>query len=237
MGFGAKGMSSVAFNQFWKERVEKEEAEIVHGSEKAVKNDGPVVIQGPLGVSMVRTYAQNQHRTSPYRHKSSLRGSAAFVRTARDKQVADEAKTPASSRASSRAPSVAGSSVSRVSRASRGSKASSRFHKPKGPPAPPSLAGSSVSSIASGDRPPIKEITIPGGLGGVGMGGTDVETCSNVSYPTTPHHSLAGTATEQVIQRLEDLEEQLHIERLKRLQTEKDMKQLMVEARKKTSKK
>ena len=29
MGFGAKGMSSVAFNQFWKERVEKEEAEML----------------------------------------------------------------------------------------------------------------------------------------------------------------------------------------------------------------
>lgn len=49
-------MSSVAFNQFWKERVEKEEAEIVNGSEKALKNE-TVVIQGPLGVSTVRTYA------------------------------------------------------------------------------------------------------------------------------------------------------------------------------------
>ena len=56
MGFGAKGMSSVAFNQFWKERVEKEEAEIVNGGEKALKNE-TVVIQGPLGVSTVRTYA------------------------------------------------------------------------------------------------------------------------------------------------------------------------------------
>ena len=59
MGFGAKGMSSVAFNQFWKERVEKEEAEIVNGSEKAMKNE-TVVVQGPLGVSMVRTYAQHR---------------------------------------------------------------------------------------------------------------------------------------------------------------------------------
>lgn len=68
--------------------------------------------------------------------------------------------------------------------------------------------------------------------GGIGVGGND-ETCSNVSYPTTPHHSLAGTATEQVIQRLEDLEQQLHFERLKRLQTEKDMKKLMNAATKK----
>ena len=93
MGFGAKGMSSVAFNQFWKERVEKEEAEIVSGSEKAQSQNTPVVIQGPLGVSMVRTYAP------PHRHKSSLRGSAAFVRTARDKKRDDRPASVVSSRA------------------------------------------------------------------------------------------------------------------------------------------
>ena len=38
---------------------EKEEAEIVNGSEKAMKNE-TVVVQGPLGVSMVRTYAQHR---------------------------------------------------------------------------------------------------------------------------------------------------------------------------------
>ncbi|WZN64349.1 hypothetical protein HKI87_09g59050 [Chloropicon roscoffensis] len=211
MGFGAKGMSSVAFNQFWKERVEKEEAEIVSGSEKAQSQNTPVVIQGPLGVSMVRTYAP------PHRHKSSLRGSAAFVRTARDKKRDDR---PASV-VSSRAPSEAGSRMSGSSRASRASL------RKKVPPAAPSQV--SVSTIASGDRPPIKEITIPGGAS---LGGDD-ETCSNVSYPTTPHHSLAGTATEQVIQRLEDLEQQLHFERMKRLQTEKDMKELMVAAKSK----
>ena len=195
-----------------------------------------------------------------------MRGSAAFVRTARDKKGGTQGeRTP--SRASSRAPSEAGSRISRASL------------RKKGPPAPPSNA--SVSTIASGDRPPIKEITIPvsipsqvaateqgpyrnwrripsqsrletnlGALhhsdfcfcrpssarrvlqGGIGVGGND-ETCSNVSYPTTPHHSLAGTATEQVIQRLEDLEQQLHFERLKRLQTEKDMKKLMNAATKK----
>jgi len=209
-------MSSVAFNQFWKERVEKEEAGILSGSEKALNENNPVVIQGPLGVSMVRTYA-------PHRHKSSLRGSAAFVRTARDKKRGEKAP---SSQASSRAPSEAGSRLSRSSRASL---------RRKAPPAPPSAVSgvsgvSRASTIASGDRPPIKEITIPGG---VGMVGDDVETCSNVSYPTTPHHSLAGTATEEVIQRLEDLEQQLHFERMKRLQTEQDMQKLMVAAKKK----
>ena len=159
------------------------------------------------------------------RHKSSLRGSAAFVRKARDKQgkvIQDDKGTPTATPSRSRAASEAGSRISRASRVSRSSQ------KRRVPPAPPSLGG--ASSIASGDRPPIKEITIPGGVGG----GHDDETCSNVSYPTTPHHSLAGTATEQVIQRLEDLEQQLHFERMKRLQTEKDMQKLMVAA---TSKK
>jgi hypothetical protein len=212
MGFGAKGMSSVAFNQFWKERVEKEEAEIVNGSAKAAQNE-TVVIQSPLGVSVVRTYAQ-------HRHKSSLRGSAAFVRTAKDKKNQGD-RTPSSSRTPSRAASEAGSRISRVSASS------SRFSRPKAGPRAPSLV--SVSSIASGDRPPIKEITISIGGGG---GGDDDEMCSNVSYPTTPHHSLAGTATEQVIQRLEDLEQQLHFERMKRLQTEKDMQKIMAAATK-----
>ena len=142
MGFGAKGMSSVAFNQFWKERVEKEEAEIVNGSAKAAQNE-TVVIQSPLGVSVVRTYAQ-------HRHKSSLRGSAAFVRTARDKKQQGD-KTPSIS--ASRAASEAGSKISRMSGSS------SRSFRPKQGPRAPSLV--SVSSIASGDRPPIKEITIP----------------------------------------------------------------------------
>ena len=83
-------------------------------------------------------------------------------------------------------------------------------------------------ALSYSDGPPSLLLPPQGGAGT----GIDLETCSNVSYPTTPHHSLAGTATEQVIQRLEDLEQQLHFERMKRLQTEKDMKKLMVAANK-----
>ena len=166
--------------------MEKEEAGIVHGSQKAIYDNDTVVIQSPLGVSMVRNYA--------HKHKSSLRGSGAFVRQARMSQQQKTGSRAPSGKGPD-AVSVAGSSKSRQS------------------------ARSARYSLAEGDRPLIKEIIIP-----------DIDnsdTLSNVSYPTTPHHSLAGSATEQVVQRLEEMERQLEVERLKRLQTEQNMQRLM----------
>ena len=148
--------------------MEKEEAGIVHGSQKAIYDNDTVVIQSPLGVSMVRNYA--------HKHKSSLRGSGAFVRQARMSQQQKTGSRAPSGKGPD-AVSVAGSSKSRQS------------------------ARSARYSVVEGDRPPIKEIIIP-----------DIDnsdTLSNVSYPTTPHHSLAGSATEQVVQRLEEMERQL----------------------------